>query len=141
MIVERFKPEHLESLVLQPAQEFARATVAEKGYGESLAKFDSFTASVDGRVVACAGVIPMWNGRGDAWALIARDIGAKGMHELHYAVLRYIRASSLRRVEACCDATFEQAHRWLMLLGFSYEGPLRKYFPDGRDGIRFAMVR
>lgn len=141
MIVERFKPEHLENLVLQPAQEYARATLAEKGYGDSLAKFDAFSALDGARVIACAGVIPVGEGRGEAWALIARDIGARGMHELHYAVRRYLKGSDLRRVEACCDATFEQAHRWLMLLGFSYEGPLRKYFHDGRDGIRFAMVR
>ncbi len=141
MIVERFKPEHLQALILQPAQEFARSSLADRSFGEALAAGDSYTAIMDGRVVACAGVQSMWEGRGDAWALIARDIGPDGMHEMHYAVKRYLRASMLRRIEAACDATFLQAHRWLMLLGFRYEGPLAKYTPDGRDCLRFARVR
>lgn len=138
MIVERFRPEHLEQLILQPAQEFAGLN---RGHAESLSKTESFAGLIDGRVVACAGVTPLWDGRGEAWALIARDIGAKGMHELHFQAKRYLSGSALRRIEASCDATFMQAHRWLFLLGFKFEGPLRKYTPDGRDCLRFARVK
>ena len=112
MIVERFKAEHLENLVLQPAQEYARANIAAKGYGESLAKFDAFSAIVDGRVVACAGVVPVWDGRGDAWALIAADIGPGGMHDLHFAVKRYLRQSTLRRTrppKPCGPALYRES--------------------------------
>ena len=141
MIVERFKPSHLEELMLQPAQEYARGDMEKKGYGEVLAKGDSFTGIIDGRIVVCAGVVPMWAGRGETWALIAGDIGKLGMRELHYAARRYLEMSQLRRIEAHCDASFKQAHRWLKLLGFQYEGPLAKYTPDGRDCLRFARIR
>lgn len=141
MIVERLRPEHLQALILQPAQEFARASLGKPGYAEALAASEAFAGIIDGRVVACAGVRELWQGRGEAWALIAKDIGAKGMHETHYAVKRYLDESAMRRIEAACDAAFLQAHRWLYLLGFKYEGPLESYTPDGRDCLRFARVR
>ena len=141
MIVQRFKPEHLNELILQPAQEFARSSLSDRGLAESLAEGDSYAGIIDGRVVACAGVQQMWEGRGEAWALIARDIGPRGMHELHFQAKRFLERSALRRIEASCDAASAQAHRWLILLGFKYEGPLAKYTPDGRDCLRFARVR
>jgi len=141
MIVERFRPEHLQSLILQPAQEWARANLGDPKYAEGLAETDAFTGLIDGRVVAIAGVRELWEGRGEAWALIARDIGPLGMRQTHYAVRRYLEVSRLRRIEAACDAAFLEAHRWLQLLGFIYEGPLALYTPDGRDCLRFARVR
>lgn len=141
MIVEPFKPEHLEALVLQPAQVHPYASVADKGYGEALAKHEAYTGFIDGRIVACAGVVPIWDGRGELWALVARDIGKLGMRSLHYGVKRWLGSAAFRRLEAHCDAEFMQAHRWLMLLGFNYEGPLAKFLPDGRDALRFARVR
>lgn len=141
MIVETFKPEHLETLILQPAQVHAYANISDKGYGKVLSKYEAYTAFVDGRVVACAGTLPIWDGRAEVWSLVASDIGKLGMRSLHFAVKRWLACAAFRRLEAHCDAGFLQAHRWLMLLGFVYEGPLAKYLPDGRDCIRFARVR
>lgn len=141
MLIERFRPEHLQSLILQPAQEWARPSFDDPSYAEQLAKFDSYSGFIDGRIVMCGGITRMWEGRGEAWALIARDVGPSGMHSIHYAVKRYLGAATLRRIEAACDASFLQAHRWLVLLGFKYEGKMEKYTPDGRDCLRFAMVR
>lgn len=140
MIVEPFRPDHLERLVLQPAQEYARASLENKAYGEALVGPHSFAGLIDGRVVACAGVVPMWEGRGDAWALIANDVRPKGMLQIHFAVRRFLKMSGFRRIEAACDVGFPQAHRWLALLGFGYEGLLKAYTPDGRDCLRFARI-
>jgi RimJ/RimL family protein N-acetyltransferase len=141
MIFKPFEPAHLKDLVLQPAQASAYADFADKGYGDALAQHEAYTGFVDGRVVACAGVVPIWRGRGELWALIARDIGKIGMHSLHYSVRIWLSRSAYRRLEAHCDAAFLQAHRWLRLLDFEYEGPLRAYTPDGRDCLRFARVK
>jgi RimJ/RimL family protein N-acetyltransferase len=142
MNIEPFKPEHFDTLILQPAQEYARPNLENRGYGEALAsRGDAFTGFIDGRVVGCVGVLPMWEGRAEAWALLARDVGLRGMREVHNAVLRYLEMCPYRRLEAHCDADFPQARRWLEMLGFEFEGPLRAYKPDGKDCLRFARIK
>lgn len=141
LLFERFRPEHLNSLVLQPSQASTYADFSNNGYGEALATHESYTGFVDERVAICVGMIEIWEGRAELWALIAHDIGAKSMHSLHYTAKAWLAQCKYRRVEAHCDAEFGQAHRWLRLLGFEYEGPLAKYTPDGRDCLRFARVR
>lgn len=137
----QFKSEHLKQLALQQAQIDAYADIAKPEYGEALARGESGTVLVDGRVVACAGLIPIWKGRAELWSLIANDIGPLNMRALHFKALRWLDSLDWRRLESHCDAQHLQAHRWLYLLGFKYEGPLAKYTPDGRDCLRFARVR
>ena len=36
---------------------------------------------------------------------------------------------------------FEEADRWLELLGFEFEGVLRKVMPDGSDAKSYSIVR
>lgn len=141
MEIVQFQPEHLQQLALQPAQADAYADLAKREYGEALAKGESRTVIHGGRIVACAGVIPIWKGRGELWSLIAGDIGALGMHRMHFAAKRWLETVDWRRLEAHCDARYLQAHRWLYLLGFECEGPLKSYTPDGQDCLRFARVR
>jgi hypothetical protein len=139
--MEAFKPEHLRELVLQPAQERVRANLSNPEYAQALVGEHSFTLKMDGKVVACFGVLKLWEGRGDAWALIDGDIGARGMRRLHFEIRKRLEAAhEFRRIETACDAGFAQAKRWLELLGFQYEGPLLKYTPDGRDCLRFARI-
>lgn len=140
-MIETFRPEHLDQLALQPAQSVARIDIANRGYGEALARHESVTVMIDHRVVACAGVVRIWEGRGELWALIAGDIGPAGMQHLHFRARAWLRNTVWRRLEAHCDKEFLEAHRWLQLLGFIYEGPLAKYTPDGRDCVRYARVR
>lgn len=135
-----FKPEHLAQISLQSWQEGARQDLANPAYGQALAQHESGTVVLDGRVVACCGVVRMWEGRGELWGLIADDIGPEGMRKLHYAARAWLRNATWRRLEAHCDAGFLQAQRWLELLGFACEGPLAKYTPDGRDCLRYARV-
>jgi hypothetical protein len=139
--MEPYKPEHLQELILQPAQARVRANLSDPEYAQALVGKHSFTLKMDGKVVACFGVLKLWEGRGDAWALISGDIGARGMRRLHFEIRKRLEAShEFRRIETACDAGFEQAKRWLELLGFQYEGPLLKYTPDGRDCLRYARI-
>jgi hypothetical protein len=131
--MEPYKPEHLQELILQPAQARVRANLSDPEYAQALVGEHSFTLKMNGKVVACFGVLKLWEGRGDAWALISGDIGARGMRRLHFEIRK--------RLEAEHEAGFEQAKRWLSLLGFQYEGPLLKYTPDGRDCLRYARIK
>jgi hypothetical protein len=141
MIVQPFQPEHLERLLLQPAQEYARPYLSDPAYAKALVlPGHSFTALDGDRVLACAGIIPLWEGRAEAWALMGRDLRAHFL-AIHHATRRFLNACGMRRVEAAVDAQFGCAKGWIEALGFEEEGVLRAYTPDGRDCIRYARVR
>lgn len=132
----------MHELMIQPAQAAMRPLLLSNGYPEALEPLDSFTGRIDGRVVACAGLFPLWEGNVRGWALIAGDIGPSGMFALHRAVKRAIDGCAARRIEVEVDTHFPQAHRWVKMLGgFEWEGTMRKYSPEGRDTDRYARVR
>lgn len=139
MRVEAYRPEHLQSLLLQPAQEFVRPYLSRPEYGKALVMPTSFTALDGDRVLCCAGIIPIWEGRAEAWALMAADLRREFIY-IHHAAKRFLNSCGFRRVEAAVDSQFCAAVEWIEMLGFKYEGPLRGYTPDGRDCIRYARV-
>ena len=141
MIIVPYNPAHLESLLLQPAQAYMRPFFENAEYGKALAiAGKSFTAIDGDRVLGCAGLIPYWEGRAEAWALLAKDIKGQFIH-IHLAAVRFLDACGFRRVEAHVDADFGCAKKWIEMLGFEFEGPLKAYTPDGRDCLRYARVR
>lgn len=142
MDIQPYKASDLHELLIQPAQAPMRALLLSNGYPEALETLESYTARVDGRVVACGGFFPLWSGNVRAWAVIAADIGGHGMLALTRAVRRAMAVSDARRIEVEVDTVFPQAHRWVRMIGgFEWEGTMRKYSPDGRDCDRYAMVR
>ena len=74
--VVKFKPADLDELRLQPAQEYLAAFVGRPGYGQELVDAGPCsTGRYHGKIVICAGVVNLWQGRGSAWALLAGDAG------------------------------------------------------------------
>jgi len=141
MIVTPYKPAHLESLLLQPDQAHMVSLLANPAYRQSLAiEGKSFTAMEGTRVLGCGGLIPLWEGRAEAWSLLSSNLRREFVG-IHRAALRYLDSCGFRRIEATVDAQFERAVVWIEMLGFTYEGPLAKYTPDGRDCLRFARIR
>lgn len=141
MMIVTFKPSHLERLLLQPAQEGMRPVMQDPSYGLSLARSGPCYAAVSGdEVLACAGLIPQWPGRAVAWALIGADAG-RCFVGLHRAVKRALDMHEYRRVETGVASDFEAGHRWARMLGFTREGRMRAYTPDGRDCDLYALVR
>ena len=134
-MVVPFAHEHLAQINVQPAQ--------RAGYeaASPLLNGPAYTALVDGKPVACAGVVEMWPQRGYAWALLDRDAGR---HLL--TLTREIRARldglGFRRIEIAVDAGFAAGVRWARMLGFTCEtpSPMRAFTPEGRDCYLFARV-
>lgn len=140
MIVIPYKPEHMESLLLQPSQAYMRTYLERPEYRRALAiDGKSFTALDGDRVLGCAGIVPIWDGRAEAWAILARDLRREFL-AIHHATKRFLAVCGVRRIEAHVDADFGCAKQWIERLGFVNEGPLAKYTPDGRDCIRYAKV-
>lgn len=142
MIIVPFHKDHFANLVAQPQQAFLKPLLMKPDYGAELALHYSRTGIIDGRVVACAGIYPLWEGCARAWVIAARDIGGAGFIALHRAVKRVLDERPERRIEAEVDTEFSQGHRWVKMLGgFEWEGTMRKYSLNGRDTDRYARVK
>lgn len=141
MIVEPYTPAHLTNLLLQPAQAYLRPHMSNPEYGRALQVPGLAFSCIEGdRVLGCAGLVPFWAGRAEAWAMFAANLNREFIY-IHQAAVRFLDSCGIRRVEAHVDAGFGQAQKWVEMLGFEYEGPLRAYTPDGRDCLRYARVR
>lgn len=141
MKIEPFKPEHLASLILQPSQACMQAALSDPAYHAELARHEAYTALDGDRVIACAGVVKLWPGRAQAWALIAIDIGPDLMRSVHFAVKRFLTAHR-GRLEMNVAADFENAHRWARALGFKCETPegMEQYLPEGGSAFLYSRV-
>lgn len=141
MKIVQFEPDHLKSLLLQPSQSIMQPLLQDPTYGPSLASAGPAYSLVDGDAVfATAGLIPQWENRAHAWALISAEVGPH-MYLLHKAVLRTFTLHNFKRIETAVDCNFKQGHRWMELLGFEREGCMRKYTPDGRDCDLYARIQ
>lgn len=139
-----FRPEHLPMLQLQAAQAYLQPLVARPDYAAALTGPYAWSGLIGHNVIGCAGLLPQWPGRAIAWALLTRELSAAHFLRAHHkviAVLRSAHANGIRRIETTVDAGFDAGHRWARALGFSPEGLMRAYSPDGRNHVLYAHIR
>lgn len=142
MIIEPFKPEHVHLIDVQDEQSLAKQHFTNTEYLTALSRADSWTVRINGKVVACAGIITIWPGRHQCWALISATIGPAGMVRLTKAVLRMLRLKE-GRTEMMVASEFEEGHRWARVLGFKLETPepMRQWFPEGGDASLYSRIQ
>ncbi len=97
---------------------------------------DGYTALVDDKIIMVGGIMPIWEGVGEAWAFITED--AKNNLIKSYRCVRdmfnkLIEEKQWRRVTASCLSDFRQGQNMLEHLGFVYEGCLRQHSQEGID--------
>jgi hypothetical protein len=110
-------------------------------YGRSLEAVGySYTAMVDGRPIACAGLAEQWEGRALAWALIGQDAGPHFVRMVR-GMRRALDMSRWRRIEAQVDAEFVEGIRLAVMLGFEVESKMRLFTTEGRDAFMFVRIR
>lgn len=133
-----FEPWHIHWLNVQDEQ---RWFAPVEGYGEMLQRSGrGFTAFAGMDVVGCAGIMPLWNGRAQVWAMFSNLIQVYPV-VIHKAVKRYIDAYQVTRLECTVDPRSERAVRWARRLGFEYEGTMRKYTPIETDMDMYVRIR
>lgn len=141
MRIVPFEPDHLKQLLLQPSQAMMQPLLDSAEYAQSLKDAGPAYSLVDGdEVFACAGLIPQWEGRAVAWALISEEAGPHFLR-ITRAVRRCFDLHPFRRIETAVSHDFQQGHRWAQMLGFTREGLMRSYTPDGRDCDLYARVQ
>lgn len=103
----------------------------------------AFTAIATGHLVAAAGIIPLWEGVGEAWFL-----GASRLGKHQRSVLRLVRKGLVRvadeqglwRVQAVMRSDWPELARWARFLGMKHEGTMRKYGANKLDYERYART-
>lgn len=137
--VASFWPEDLDSFT--PANVAAVGSVQD--LRDAIVPEHARSGFLDGRVVAAAGVVPMWQGVGLGWLLVASDAAVPAVplvRALRYGLQDIVAQSGFWRVQADVRADFPLGQRLLHMLGFVPEGALRAYGPDGADFVRLAYV-
>ena len=127
-------------LDVQSAQQYMHALVdMDTDFSELSVAGYAWTAESGDEVLAIAGLLPQWENRALAWALVSKSAGAH-FAAIHKAVHRFVSAAPFRRIEATVDVGFRQGCRWIEMLGFEIEGYMRAYRPDGADMLLYARI-
>jgi len=97
----------------------------------------------DGTIIACGGVVVLWRGVGEAWGLTTKLV--ESYRILYYKTTKTMIESvaqsfNLHRVQATIPVGHEHAARFIMRMGFTREGLMKKFGPDGHDFIMFGRV-
>lgn len=140
MIVKPLTANVLLEIQLQASQAYFGPSVTEAYARELCAAGPAFAAVHDGRVLGAAGLLPQWEGRAIAWALLS-DAAGPHMLAITRAVKRFLAMQGYGRVETWAEVHFEPAHRWLKMLGFEFEARVRAYTPQGGDACLYGRIK
>ena len=133
-----FRPADLEAVAPPGITEAMRHLFVQR-----LSIAHSWTRWRDSIILGCAGIVPMWLGRAEAWSVV----GPCDRYDMIYAtraVISGIEAArqvlGFWRLEATTIAGWRPGERWLEMLGFQPEAYLRQYAPDGTDHRLYARL-
>lgn len=128
-----FHMKHGRTLSTQP--DFVLEMYQQNGVG--------YTALVDNEPIAASGIMLTGNGNGSAWGMIT-DRARSMPFMLHRAVIPrlydVIARHQLRRVDYIVDSWKPTAMAWAKRLGFTFEGEMRAFYPDGHSAYLFAWI-
>lgn len=140
IVVVDFKKEHYFKMTHTEATKKFMGLMKD-GQLEALEKTPYSRSFMEGNeVVACAGIIELWEGRGEAWAMLnpKHNQNMIGLIRWFGSLLDNF---PIRRIEAPLVADYEPGIRLAKLLKFKKEsGLLKHFFPDGRDAIMYARI-
>lgn len=156
MILE-FEPWHLACIKPQEAQEgvfrYADTSLGSiELYGHALLAMAApegegrcaWSAMVEGRILACGGIVRKHPHLGEAWMVFDQDFficPAQVIRGVLDRIKAALDACPFRRVQATTESGFQRGDRFLRKLGFQPEGRLRAYGHDGQDHIIYGIVK
>jgi hypothetical protein len=139
MNITRAIPADFFEIELQPRQTAERAK-ADPAFAEVLAAHLAYTARIDGRIIAIAGIIPLDRDVGEVWCGFAVDAG-RYFTRLARTALRLFEVCGKSRLLAVTACDFGEGCRLLELLGFKREeDPLKGSAPGEPDKWIYVRV-
>lgn len=141
MHIRKFTPVDLHKLSLQDAQKIVQDDFSDPDYAFSLMQNgEVYTIENQAGVIACLGFIRYSESHIRVWALLSSNM-KKYLSFIHWKINRWLNSSNFQRIDATVDCEFPQAIRWIELLGFTREGRMKKFTPEGRDVYLYARVQ
>lgn len=138
MKVVPFVPEHIDALRDFGSQDYLVTSGSREELGLLVRHGRHLSFFAEDVLIGCAGVTPVHEWRGIAWALLRSGL-PESFLALHRNVARELSKEPYARIEAYVDPSFKPAVRWIKLLGFRLETPYKAYFfPDGRGASEWV---
>jgi hypothetical protein len=141
--VRPYKPEDYYQIRFKGEDTRLLAGMGEVDLAKSYAKQGpAFSGFADGEIIACAGVVILWPGTGEAWCLVSPRVRAYPLF-FHRATILHlgliVQEKHLCRIQANVQKDFPMGHRWIVSLGFESEGDMPMYF-GGLTFTRYAKI-
>jgi hypothetical protein len=140
--IRPYAPDDLAALVLRDDQTALRALAANVDQAKLLdIEGLAHTAVVDGRTVACFGMVPQWAGRSTCWVILGDvpDVARPGI--IDAAREKLDAAQRLcRRLDMTVADDDGEGHALAAELGFTVEGILLAYAPGGGDRFSYSRI-
>lgn len=140
MNVVKFEPRHIALVEAAGGRKLFGPLPFAPGAAELCAEHPAWSIFDNGQILACGGIHLDHEQCGTVWSLLLPATG-KRMRYVHRIATYALNTSALRRLQAHASPTFAPALRWLEMLGFDYEGRMRKFTPNGSDMLLFARIR
>ncbi len=140
-----FKLEHLEAINMRTmdadmfnmfGSDPAVFKICEKGYAATYTR--------NGKIIACGGVYPIWEGVGQCWMIASKDYMKYWLNVGRYMRLTIDTAAKqfgFKRVQGTVRPDHGVAADFLEWAGFEREGLLKSYGYNGQDHIMYARVK
>lgn len=138
MNVIPFRAEHLSQIDVQERQRRTVSYLTAKLAGTLERGGPAISGLVNDRIIGSGGIL-VHERTGFAWAVFAQDAAPYFIH-MHHAARRLLkRLPKLERIEAVTEVDFLEGRRWLDLLGFECECPVRDDGLNGEDHFRYVL--
>jgi len=93
------------------------------------------------RLIGVGGVTPRWQGRAEAWAILAPRV-RKFIPHITRVVNAVLNDCEINRIEIAVRCDFPEGHEWASALGFKAEAEcLAAYDSEGNDCSMYARVK
>ena len=94
--------------------------------------------------VLCMGIIPLWQGCGEAWMLVSDKTSERPIavaRAIKETFLEYSQHKEFCRVQSNVRADWPLAIKFVKFFGMKEEGLMQMFGPEGADYIRFAWIK
>jgi hypothetical protein len=134
MYIRTYRPEDLLQIELQQAQWGEAAAITEE-LANGLSQIGpAYTGRDDGdRILGCFGLWMRHHGVSEAWGFLAQGCSGAELLAITRAIGSFLDRRTDHRISTFTVSNWRPGQRWLRMLGFEFEGVMRRYTPNGCD--------